>query len=171
MRKNNEEPIIWTKDWFLGRIEDILLNFDKDNEWFIQCAIWWEVFSLEQCLENYDYLTWWNWWETLFNTLHKKNSDYSWWDNAFSNLCLCESIGINPKDWIKVRMCDKVSRIRNLVNKEPEVIGESLADSWLDLAWYLVLLYLYEEYEANQWRQLNLTQTNSEKLEREWKNS
>ena len=131
-----------------------------DETELMQEVIWWEVFSVQQCANNYYYLTGESLYQALPKILTKKNRDYSWDDNAFDNLELCESIWISAETGIKVRMCDKVSRIRNLVNKEPTIVTESLADTWLDLAWYLTLLYLYEEYMPSKWQQKNQVNPN-----------
>lgn len=174
MRKNNlneptlsyVDPMPWTKKWLASRIDEIFLtprigDSSIERE-LIKSAIWWEMFTLTQCWENYYYLTGQDLYEVLYTTLISKNSDYSSWDFAFSNLCLCESIGISAEDWIRVRMCDKVSRIRNLLatQKEPDVVSEKLCDTWLDLAWYLVLYYLYNEYCALIWHLSSQTVTN-----------
>lgn len=154
----------WSRAWFNARINEILLQkaspmpADKpvpvDETEFMRVEIWPEVYTINQCSDNYFHLTGYSLWTDLCKTLTQKNADYSKDDNAFSNLMLCEQIWIAPSDWIKVRMCDKISRIRNLIynNKEPSVVTESLADSWLDLAWYLVIAYLYDEYITLIWQ-------------------
>lgn len=155
----------WSRAWFNARINDILLKKDipftadkpipVDETEFMRVEIWPEVYTINQCADNYLYLTGRPLWTDLCKTLTQKNSDYSRSDNAFSNLMLCEQIWVSPSDWIKVRMCDKISRIRNLIynNKEPSVASESLADSWMDLSWYLVIDYLYDEYTNLIWLQ------------------
>ena len=154
---------IGSRWWFCHRVNEIYESMiiphapgnpvPVEETELMQATIWWEVFSVRQCADNYYYLTGESLYQVLPKILTKKNSDYSWNDNAFTNLELCESIWISAVTGIKVRMCDKVSRIRNLVKKDPAVTGESLADTWLDLAWYLTLLYLYEEYLQYKWQQ------------------
>ena len=90
-----------------------------------------------------------DWFAILFDTLREKNADYSPFDDAFANFRMCETLWISVEDWIKVRICDKVSRLRNLRWwREPEVKEESLADTYLDLAWYLTLLYIWLNWDA-----------------------
>ena len=161
---------VGSKQWFCHRVNEIyekmIIPYAQENPIpvdeteLMQTVIWWEVFSVKQCADNYYYLTGKSLYQVLPKILTNKNRDYSWDENAFDNLELCESIWIEAVTGIKVRMCDKVSRIRNLVNKEPAVAGESLADTWLDLAWYLTLLYLYEEYVSNKWLQNPQTNQN-----------
>lgn len=154
----------WSRAWFNARINEILFRktspipsdapIPVDETEFMKIEVWPEVYTINQCADNYFYLTGRSLWMELCRTLTKKNADYSKEDNAFSNLMLCEQIWVAPSDWIKVRMCDKISRIRNLIDnlKEPAVTTESLADSWLDLAWYLVIAYLYDEYITVIWQ-------------------
>ena len=143
-----------TKDEFKDIAYHILLWCPKDTKRF-ELEIWWETYWINQCIKEYEKLKhywerdkewsiiWGNWFEDLYNVLCKKNSDYSWWNLAFQNFFLSENVWVSIEDGLKVRMCDKISRIRNLQDKEPSVIWESLADSYGDLAWYLLILYIY----------------------------
>lgn len=144
-----------TKDEFKDIAYHILVSAPRNTPRY-ELEIDWEVFWINQCIEEYERLKQeevWdeyvvNWFEDLYDTLCKKNSDYSAWDDAFSNFYLCRTLGVGVDEWIKVRLCDKVSRIRNLKTKEPSVVWESLADAYLDCSWYLTILYIWY-YGAN----------------------
>lgn len=114
----------------------------------------WEKFSINGCIEKFEELTtskernYKDWFYILYETLCRKNSDYSPFDDAFANFRMCETVWVSVEDGIKVRLCDKVSRVRNLQEKEPSVVWESLADSYLDISWYLLLLYIWLYWDA-----------------------
>lgn len=78
----------------------------------------------------------------MFETMKKKNADYAGNDDAFSNFRLVEVLKISTTEQgILVRMCDKFSRISNLLSgKNPEVKNESIQDTLQDLAVYSILL-------------------------------
>jgi len=78
------------------------------------------------------------------DTITAKNSDYSDKNDAFNNFRYSEELGITSTDKAMfVRMCDKMSRIANLLNKEANVKDETIHDTLLDLAAYSILLSIY----------------------------
>ena len=137
---------------FDSMIYHILCSSPKDKEKY-ELEIDWEKFGINSCIDKFEELTadWVNpvdWFHYLYTTLCRKNSDYSSPTDAFSNFKMCETLWVSVEDWIKVRLCDKVSRVRNLQTKEPSVVWESLADTYLDIAWYLTLLYIWLNWDA-----------------------
>lgn len=126
----------------------ILCSAPRETERY-ELEIDWEVFSINDCVKKFEELSANedgiapDWFHTLYETLCRKNSDYSPIDDAYANFRMCETVWVSVEDGIKVRLCDKVSRIRNLQNKEPSVVWESLADSYIDTAWYLLLMYIW----------------------------
>ena len=72
----------------------------------------------------------------LLETLLAKNSNYG--DTAGEPPILAP--WLEPEVAIRVRMSDKVSRLRTLLTKETDKVGESLRDTLMDLAGYSVLL-------------------------------
>lgn len=85
-----------------------------------------------------------------------KNAGYSGDSiDTWKNLRRCQrEFGISIIDGILTRMCDKMSRYETLC-KDPskDKVGESLADTLLDLAAYSIILYvvLREECAADDW--------------------
>ena len=76
--------------------------------------------------------------------LKKKNADYADYNvGPFSNFENVTKLDLDVKDSFFVRMTDKVSRIVNLLDKEPTLTSETLVDTCMDLINYLVL---YETY-------------------------
>lgn len=67
----------------------------------------------------------------------KKNNDYAGEEDPFKNFRVCEEIGLcSMSVGILVRLCDKVSRFRNLYEgKEPKV-EESMRDTVIDIINY-----------------------------------
>lgn len=138
------------KEEYFDYILEVLSDVNNIN--YVYTKIGYEVFTLQQCLINYNVLTKnIDWAEVLKNTLINKCKDYTAVGaSPFKNFENYELVGVSVEQWIKTRIVDKVSRIRWLINNatmEWNVKWESLADSWLDLAWYLVILYIYNEYE------------------------
>ena len=138
---------------FVNIVWDVLVNCPRDTKRY-ELKIDWEVFSINDCIKKFEEHSWCrkyhaDWFAILFDTLREKNADYSPFDDAFANFRMCETLWVSVEDWIKVRICDKVSRLRNLRWwREPEVKEESLADTYLDLAWYLTLLYIWLNWDA-----------------------
>ena len=138
---------------FVNIVWDVLVNCPRDTKRY-ELKIDWENFSINDCVKKFEEYSWCrkycaDWFAILFDTLREKNADYSPFDDAFANFRMCETLWVSVEDWIKVRICDKVSRLRNLRWwREPEVKEESLADTYLDLAWYLTLLYIWLNWDA-----------------------
>jgi hypothetical protein len=79
----------------------------------------------------------------------KKNADYSSGDDPFRNFRSAEVVGISPDRAILVRMLDKMARLGNLLEKDPDVISESFEDTCLDLINYTAILKAYREDRRN----------------------
>lgn len=77
--------------------------------------------------------------------IKKKNPDYAKGDNPFSNFEFSNVVGVDVPHAILVRVCDKLARIENLLNKEPKVVEEKLEDTLLDCCNYLAILKAYLE--------------------------
>ena len=138
---------------FVNIVWDVLVNCPRNTKRY-ELKIDWENFSINDCIKKFEEHSWCreyhaDWFAILFDTLKEKNADYSPFDDAFANFRMCETLWVSVEDWIKVRICDKVSRLRNLRWwRDPEVKEESLADTYLDLAWYLTLLYIWLNWDA-----------------------
>lgn len=81
----------------------------------------------------------------MAETHDRKNQDYANPTDPFANFRACEKAGISMVDGIYTRMSDKWERITNLIAKQrqdvqPAVVGESLADTLIDLANYAIIL-------------------------------
>jgi len=75
-----------------------------------------------------------------------KNHDYAGKANPFKNFELVEAVGVcSVEKGILVRMCDKMSRISNLLETEGKVADEKIEDTLCDLANYSVILKCYLE--------------------------
>ena len=77
-----------------------------------------------------------------FEILKAKNKDYSPDEDPFSNIRLCERMGVASADvGVLVRMCDKFQRFCNLVkrNGEAAVKDESVVDTGLDFINYIII--------------------------------
>ncbi len=68
-----------------------------------------------------------------------KNQDYAKVEDALSNFRDFGRFGV------VVRMNDKMERIKNLVKKDPHIQGETIADSFRDLANYAVIAIILGE--------------------------
>ena len=77
--------------------------------------------------------------------VYKKNSDYANTDDPFFNFKVCASLGIPVEIGFIVRMIDKVSRVKNLIDRDAKVSDESMLDSLSDLANYAMLFRMYIE--------------------------
>lgn len=131
---------------FLKIAKSILDNIDDFYYCWVEIA--WECYTLWRCKEMYESLTWKNACKDLYNTLYKKNNDYSQEHDAFYNFELCNDFWVSTNKWLKVRMCDKVSRIDTLTERNWEhlVDNESLHDSWLDLMGYICIYTIYNDF-------------------------
>ena len=88
--------------------------------------------------------------DLMAKTHSEKNSDYAIKDDPLSNLRASERFGIAGYRGNAVRMADKWERFCNLLTKEPNVKGETIKDTLMDLAVYSLLeIILIEEYEQN----------------------
>lgn len=86
--------------------------------------------------------------DSMLQIMKNKNSDYSWDKEFFGNFTVVEKLGItSAEEGFLVRMCDKVSRITNLLEegREVKVLDEKVEDTLKDLVNYCVLLLLYIE--------------------------
>lgn len=77
----------------------------------------------------------------LAEVLLKKNTDYG--DAVSSSPLLAPNL--DPGTALLVRMSDKTSRIRNLIETGRNEVNESLKDSVLDLAGYCLLYLIVTE--------------------------
>lgn len=82
----------------------------------------------------------------VFDTLYKKNADYSLASNPFSNFeNSAKRAGITVEQGILVRFNDKVERMCNLLiqNKSARVTEETIEDTIADAIGYLAILYAF----------------------------
>lgn len=85
--------------------------------------------------------------------MQQKNEDYSGNDTPFAAFELCDRLlDISVPTGFFVRMCDKISRVSNLMlnNKKNNVLDESITDTIIDLINYLVLFAAYIEYKNSK---------------------
>jgi hypothetical protein len=78
----------------------------------------------------------------------KKTQDYATIDDPYRNFRMSESVGVSLEKGILVRMCDKLSRLGNLVeNGDPSVKSESIEDTLIDVMNYanIMLCYLQQK--------------------------
>jgi hypothetical protein len=81
----------------------------------------------------------------------RKNHDYAGDEDPFSNFKGCEILGIATAELgILIRMSDKLSRTRNLLDNPPEVKDESIRDTLIDLANYSAILAALVESRADK---------------------
>ena len=83
--------------------------------------------------------------EHLVETLTKKNSDYAP-TGEFSNFEKAADVaGISVMQLITAQIAIKMTRIEKLLGtaQSPKVIGESIVDSYLDLAGYAIIGHAY----------------------------
>ncbi len=73
----------------------------------------------------------------------KKNSDYSDPEDAFANFKRSEIVAVPVERGMLVRIMDKISRISNVLDAEPEVKDESLEQTLIDTMNYFNLLLTY----------------------------
>ena len=84
--------------------------------------------------------------EEIADIHEKKNGDYATVEDPLSNLRQCERLGVTSYIGTLIRMTDKFSRLEQLINKEPDVVGESVSDTLNDIANYALLArILWEE--------------------------
>lgn len=84
--------------------------------------------------------------DEMFDIAKKKQNDYTGDQGPFWNFeKAARDAGVSPERGFLVRMGDKMSRIRTLLERPPQVVNESIKDTLLDLANYAILLHLYIE--------------------------
>ena len=76
----------------------------------------------------------------LVSLLLKKNADYG--GSAWRRPLLAPEL--EPRTAMLCRMSDKLERILSLRERSPEVVSESLRDTFADLAGYLILYLAFE---------------------------
>jgi len=82
----------------------------------------------------------------MYETMLKKNADYTGNRGAFDNFTTVEKQGIcSTEEGILVRMQDKMCRIITLLNNEAQVKDEAIVDTLQDLANYAIILKCYIE--------------------------
>lgn len=79
----------------------------------------------------------------MHSILQSKNRDYATAENPFANFEMSTFVGVRPERGILVRIMDKISRVNQLLDKEPDVVDEKVDDTLLDAANYLLILALY----------------------------
>lgn len=80
--------------------------------------------------------------------LERKSKDYSGTEDCNQNLKVCEKMGLAPAEvGILVRICDKISRLNNLIKTgQINVKEETAEDSIFDVINYcIILLHVYRE--------------------------
>ena len=77
--------------------------------------------------------------------IKRKNADYATGENPFRNFEYADLAGVSVERAIMVRVMDKMARVSNLLDKNPEVIDEKLEDTLLDVINYLAILKAYLE--------------------------
>lgn len=88
-----------------------------------------------------------------FNILTKKNSDYGADADPFKNFRRSTDHKVDPDRGILVRHSDKMSRIDNLLEKEPSVVEESIEDTCKDAINYMLIFLLYQREKRSQKKQ------------------
>lgn len=83
--------------------------------------------------------------------IKSKNADYAGSSDPWKNFRSAEVVGVSLERAILVRILDKLARVGNLLGKENQVKDESIEDTILDAANYLLILhaYLYGEKGKN----------------------
>jgi hypothetical protein len=85
--------------------------------------------------------------------IKKKNSDYAK-VNPFENFQVTAHFAnLETKNAFVFHMANKLTRIKNLLTKEPSVVEESVEDTLNDLANYCQLMLAYINYEKGTYRQ------------------
>lgn len=85
--------------------------------------------------------------------IKNKNQDYAGVGDPWKNFKSANIVGVDYKRAILVRVMDKISRISNLLEKEPAVVEESVNDTLIDTINYLAILLeaikFERKYEEN----------------------
>ena len=77
---------------------------------------------------------------TCVDILEAKNADYAGDSDPLKNFNASEIVGVDRERAILVRVMDKISRISNLLDKDPLVLDETLEDTISDAINYLAIL-------------------------------
>jgi hypothetical protein len=77
--------------------------------------------------------------------IHLKNADYANSANPFRNFESASIAGLGVERAILVRVLDKLSRVSNLLSKDPAVVEETVNDTILDAINYLAIMKAYIE--------------------------
>lgn len=84
-------------------------------------------------------------------TMKKKNADYSGDRESMKNFKISAQVaGVKMSQGILTRLCDKVTRIGNLINKEAAVKDETVFDTIQDLINYAAILYYGLQIEKEE---------------------
>jgi hypothetical protein len=79
-----------------------------------------------------------------------KTKDYATIDDPYRNFRMSESVGVSVEKGILVRMCDKLSRIGNLIERnDHSVKDESIEDTLIDIMNYSNILLCYIQEKRN----------------------
>lgn len=83
----------------------------------------------------------------------RKNGNYAKASDALSNFRISRELDIDPFRGCLIRMSDKWSRICQLSKGVPDLVGESLEDTLIDLANYsLISILLLREQKSKEIR-------------------
>lgn len=82
--------------------------------------------------------------EKCIEIVEKKSLDYATASDPFKNFKASLVVGVDPSSGILVRILDKITRIGNLLEKDPHVTDEKIEDTILDAINYLNILKVYE---------------------------
>jgi hypothetical protein len=93
--------------------------------------------------------------EALFNnaleTMKKKNADYSGDKESMKNFRISAEVAqVKMSQGILTRLCDKVTRIGNLMNTEAKVKEETIFDTIQDLINYAAILHYSLQVEREE---------------------
>lgn len=85
----------------------------------------------------------------MYDITRAKNADYTGGsDSPFANFINTQIFaGVTPEQGILVRLNDKMSRIKSLLTRKAAVKDETIEDTILDAANYLVILAAYLKTE------------------------
>jgi len=76
----------------------------------------------------------------VIRTLIDKNSNYG--NSAFKPPILCPELTSDQA--LRCRLSDKIARLQNLLSGNTDLVGESLQDTFFDLAGYSILILVNE---------------------------
>lgn len=81
----------------------------------------------------------------------RKNNNYSSDNDPLANLRMCKQMGVSPVVGVVLRLGDKYSRLCELSKGKKDLVGESMKDTFRDMAVYalLAMMLLDEEGEVH----------------------